>query len=129
MEKKTKKSRNITINSQLKQIARRIYNVQKNINADDLIFLNRFGTDTISIQYINQHLKRIAVEYKITKDPNSIKSHSLRKSFGRRVFEVNDNSELALILLSDILNHTSAKTTKAYLGIRDKEIADVYANL
>ena len=91
--------------------------------------MNRWGSGTISVQYINKHLKLIASKYKISKDASTIKSHSLRKSFGRRVFEVNDNSERALILLSDILNHTSAKTTKVYLGIREKEIQDVYMNL
>jgi integrase len=129
MEKKTKKDRKITINSQLREIIARIYNSQTNIYPNDLIFLNRWGTGAFTTQYVNHKLKQIAVAYKITKDPTAIKSHSLRKSFGRRVFENNDNSEKALILLSDILNHSSVKTTKVYLGIRDKEIEDVYVNL
>lgn len=60
---------------------------------------------------------------------SKIKRHSLRKSFGRRVFENNDNSERSLILLSEMFNHTSIKTTKIYLGIREKEMFDVYDNL
>jgi len=68
-------------------------------------------------------------QYNVVKNPSMIKSHSLRKSFGRRVFENNDNSERSLILLSEILNHSNIKTTKVYLGIRDKEIFDVYDNL
>ena len=128
-EQKTKKDRKITINPQLQEIISRIYKSQGEINLDSLIFLNRWGTGAITRQYINTKLKKIAVKYKITKDPSSIKSHSLRKSFGRRVFEANDGSERSLILLSDILNHTSIKTTKIYLGIRDKEIEDVYVNL
>jgi integrase len=129
VEKKTQKSRKITLNTQLQEIINRIYKSQHGIDPDSLIFLNRWGNRAFTIQYVNQKLKRIAKKYKIAKDVSTIKSHSLRKSFGRHVFEVNDNSELALILLSDILNHTSAKTTKAYIGIRDKEIQDVYANL
>lgn len=128
-EQKTKKGRKITINPQLQEIINRIYNNHSGIKPDELIFLNRWGTGAITRQYVNHKLKQIAVVYKITKDPSAIKSHSLRKSFGRRVFENNDNSELSLILLSDILNHASVKTTKIYLGIRDKEIADVYVNL
>ena len=128
-EKKTKKGRKITINPQLQEIINRIYNAHSGLNPDELIFLNRWGTGAITRQYVNHKLKQIAVVYKITKDPATIKSHSLRKSFGRRVFENNDNSELSLILLSDILNHSSIKTTKIYLGIRDKEIQDVYTNL
>jgi integrase len=129
VEQKTRKERKITINPQLLEIVTRIYKSQHGINRDSLIFLNRWGKRAISRQFVNHKLKEIAAKYKITKDPTSIKSHSLRKSFGRRVFENNDNSELALILLSDILNHSSIKTTKLYLGIREKEIQDVYANL
>lgn len=128
-EKKTKKDRTITINPQLQEIVSRIYSKKVDVDANGLIFVNRWGTDVISRQYINQKLKKIATRYKITKDPSSIKSHSLRKSFGRRVFENNDSSELSLLLLSDILNHGSPKTTKIYLGIRDREIQDVYVNL
>jgi integrase len=128
-EKKTKKDRRITINTQLKDTIIRIYCGLEKVNPDGLIFMNRWGTGAISRQFVNTKLKQIAIKYKIGKDPSAIKSHSLRKSFGRRVFENNDNSELSLILLSDILNHSSIKTTKIYLGIREKEIQDVYANL
>jgi integrase len=128
-EKKTKKDRKISLNPQLKEIISRIYSKQSGIDPDELVFLNRWGAGAFTRQYVNSKLTRIATKYKLVKDPSAIKSHSLRKSFGRRVFENNDNSERALILLSDILNHSSIKTTKIYLGIRDKEIEDVYVNL
>ncbi len=32
-------------------------------------------------------------------------------------------------MLNEIFNHTSIKTTKIYLGIREKEMMDVYQNL
>lgn len=127
-EKKTKKFRRIRINQNLKEIFDRM--LLHNFNdMESLIFLNRFSTSAISVQFINRKLKTLAVEYKLTKEPNKIKSHSLRKSFGRRVFENNDNSERALILLSEMFNHTSIKTTKVYLGIREKEMFEVYDNL
>lgn len=129
VEQKTKKERKITINPQLKENIDRIYKSQRGIDPDALMFLNRWGTGAISKQYVNTKLKKIAAKYRIAKDPTTIKSHSLRKSFGRRVFENNDNSEKALILLSDILNHSNVKTTKLYLGIREQEIQDVYVNL
>ena len=43
--------------------------------------------------------------------------------------ENNDNSDRSLILLSEMFNHSNIKTTKIYLGIREKEIFDVYENL
>lgn len=126
IEKKTKKFRKVKINQNLNDIIIRNY---QNQEINNLIFLNRFNTSSISVQYVNRKLKDLATEYKISKEPSKIKSHSLRKSFGRRVFENNDNSEKSLILLSEIFNHTSIKTTKIYLGIREKEIFDVYDSL
>lgn len=127
VEKKTKKFRRIRINQNLKDTISRIYSNENDL--ENLIFLNRFQTSAISVQYVNRELKNFAIQYKVSKDPSKIKSHSLRKSFGRRVFESNDNSEKSLILLSECLNHVSIKTTRVYLGLREKEIFDVYDNL
>jgi len=127
-EKKTKKYRRIRINQNLKEIIHRM--TSQNDNAlDTFIFLNKFKTSAISVQFVNRKLKALATEYHLSKEPTKIKSHSLRKSFGRRVFENNDNSEKALILLSEMFNHASIKTTKIYLGIREKEMFEVYDNL
>jgi len=129
VEKKTKKSRRITLNSELKQILNRCY---QNLNSPDptqLIFLNRFGKQVITVQYVNRRLKEIMEQYKVARNGSAVSSHSLRKSFGRRVFERNQNSERSLILLSEILNHSSIGTTKIYLGIREEEIGEVYENL
>ena len=126
-EKKTNKYRKIKINNSLREIIERLK--PGNISTDDLIFLNRFNKSAFSCQYVNRRLKEIAEKYKITKTPENIKSHSFRKSFGRRVFENNDNSEKSLIFLSEMFNHSNIKTTKIYLGIREKEIFDIYDNL
>ena len=127
IEKKTKKFRRVKLNQQLQEIISRIYS--ENTDLESLIFQNRFRTAAISVQYVNRRLKELAIEYKVSKEPAKIKSHSLRKSFGRRVFESNDNSEKSLILLSQCLNHSSLLTTRIYLGIREKEIFDIYENL
>jgi len=128
-EKKTGKYRKIKINPSLKESVNRNYEILNPKKKDGLIFLNRFGKKPISVQYINRNLKKIVKDYKVVKDPSTIKSHSWRKSFGRRIFENNDNSEKSLILLGEMFNHSNISTTKIYLGIRDKEIQDVYDNL
>jgi integrase len=128
-EKKTGKFRRIKINSSLKDSLNRNYEVLNPKRKDGFIFLNRFGKKPISVQYINRNLKKIVRDYKVVKDPSTIKSHSWRKSFGRRIFENNDNSEKSLILLGEMFNHSNISTTKIYLGIREKEIQDVYDNL
>ncbi len=125
-EKKTGKFRRIKMNPHLIEIIERIRLTSNFVNIDDFVFLNRYSTSTISTQFVNRKLKKIACDYKLCKYPNTIKSHSLRKSFGRRVFENNDNSDRSLILLSEIFNHSNIKTTKIYLGIREKEIFVIY---
>lgn len=128
-EKKTKKFRNIRLNPQLQEIVTRIYKAQKVADPEILIFMNRWGTKVIRTQYVNSTLKDIFIKYKITKDGSSISAHSLRKTFGRRIWEVNNNSEKSLLILSEVLKHSSIATTKIYLGIREEEISEIYLNL
>ena len=129
IEKKTGKVRKILVNEHLQETVSRISSKLANLDPEQFIFLNRFKTKTMSPQYVNWMLKELVKKYGVVKNSNGIKSHSLRKSFGRRVWENNDKSEKGLIMLNEIFNHSSIKTTKIYLGIRDKEIQDVYQNL
>ncbi len=128
-EKKTGKFRRIRMNPNLIEIINRLSEEINFDSTDEFVFLNRFGKTPITIQYVNRKLKTLAKQYKLCKNPEKIKSHSLRKSFGRRVFENNDNSDRSLILLSEMFNHSNIKTTKIYLGIREQEIFDVYESL
>ena len=128
-EKKTKKFRKILINKTLKETVTRISSKINPPDLDQLIFLNRFGTKTISCQFVNWKLKEIVKRYGTVKDYRLVKSHSIRKSFGRRVWENNERSESGLIMLNELFNHSSVKITKIYLGIREKELQDVYQNL
>jgi integrase len=59
----------------------------------------------------------------------NISSLSLRKSFGRRVYENNGESEKALTYLSELFNHSSQSITRQYLGIRQEELNDIYDGL
>ena len=127
-EKKTGKVRKILVNEHLRETVSRISS-KLDRDPEQFIFLNRFKTKTISPQYVNWMLKELVKKYGVVKNSNGIKSHSLRKSFGRRVWENNDKSEKGMIMLNEIFNHSSIKTTKIYLGIRYKEIHDVYQNL
>ena len=73
---------------------------------------------------INRTLKRIFAGYAPV-----VSSHSLRKTFGRRVYEMNGRSEHSLVLLSDIFGHSNLALTRRYLGLRKEEISNVYLNL
>ena len=54
-------------------------------------------------------------------------THSMRKTFGRRVVEAaGENSEFALIKLSELFNHADVMTTRRYLGLRTQELLETY---
>jgi integrase len=116
-EQKTKKHKIIAINENIKNLVRKI-----GIHSGSP-FISQKGS-VISIQHLNQELKK-----HIKVKGLNISSHSLRKSFGRRVFQQNNESELALVYLSEIFNHSSILMTKIYLGIRQQELNNVYLNL
>ena len=106
------------------------------LNDELLGFLEQIRSETrpeqeallfpLSLQYTNRKLKHIAKEYELD---IRFSTHTFRKTFGRRIWAKNNYSEKALIILGQIFNHSSLITTKRYLGIRDKEIEDVYMNL
>lgn len=125
IEKKTKKTRKVTINPELQTILSRLF-VRLEANENDLMFVNRFGQKPVSIQYVNSKLKEIFTKYKIK---GQYSSHFMRKTLGRRVWEVNKYSDQALLLLSQLFNHSNVSTTKIYLGIREQEISNLYLSL
>ena len=70
-------------------------------------------------------LERRLNEYKVK--AKNFSCHSLRKTFGRQVYNMNDNnSELALVKLMELFNHSSVAITKRYLGLRQEEILQTY---
>ena len=79
-------------------------------------------TGTLSDAYI---LKEIKKKYHLK--VKNFSCHSLRKTFGRQVYNMNsDNSELALVKLMEIFNHSSVTITKRYLGLRQEELLNTY---
>jgi integrase len=124
-EKKTGKTRRIKINSDLKAIVNRVKDKMKPQDADQFIFLNRYGSKPIDQSWINVNLKRIFRKYGIEVEGN-ISSHMFRKTLGNRVLKLNNYSAESVILLMELFSHGSPAITKKYLGIREREIMDVY---
>jgi integrase len=127
-EKKTKKTRRIKINQDLKEIVSRVKGKMNITNPDQFIFLNRYGTKPIDRCWVNVNLKRIFKKYGVEVDGN-ISSHMFRKTLGNRVLRLNNYSGESVILLMDLFGHSSPAITKKYLGIREREILDVYDSL
>lgn len=64
------------------------------------------------------------------KDIQHFSTHSFRKTFGRKVVEMaGENSEIALIKLAELFNHSSTSITRRYLGLRQQELREVYDTL
>ena len=128
-EGKTKKVRRIKINPSLGDIITRLHQ-KMNINDDnELLFINKTRTKAINVQYINRRLKEIDEKYNLQIPANGCSSHLFRKTMSRHVWKINNYSEKSLLLLSEVLNHSSVSVTKIYLGIKQEEIGDVYLNL
>ena len=118
-EKKTGKHREIKVNAGVQEHIRECYKALDIKDPHEKCFLNRYG-DVISIQRINVVLKEIKVKYML-KDIQHFSTHSLRKTFGRKVVEMaGENSEMAVIKLAEIFNHSSTAITRKYLGLRQK---------
>ena len=119
-ENKTGKERKIKLNAELKPYIQSWHSHSPKQAPHCPVF-------PVTIQWVNKRLKEICTEYSIK--TGNVSSHMLRKTFGRRVWDKDNQSERALLMLGEIFNHSSIKITKIYLGIRDQEIADVYDSL
>ena len=124
IEHKTKKKRTIRVNLQLKKHIRDCYEHIQPVGINAPILISQKGT-VFSIQRINGVLKEIKKKYRL--QIGNFSCHSLRKTFGRQVYNMNgNNSELALVKLMELFNHSSVSITKRYLGLRQEELLNTY---
>lgn len=121
VEKKTNKKRTIRLNDNIKN-AFELLKTRIEV-CEGFIFTSNQNT-VYSRQYVNRKIKELFGTKKL-----SVSTHSLRKTFGRKVFLNNNESDKALIYLSDLFNHSSPAVTKRYLGIRQEELDDIYMSL
>jgi len=128
VEKKTKKTRKIKLNPDLLNLIGRIKSKMGDVDPDKFIFLNRYGTKPIDRSWVNVNLKKIFKKYNIEVEGN-ISSHLFRKTLGNRVLKLNNYSNESILLLMNVFQHSSPQITKLYLGIREREIMDVYDSL
>ena len=126
-ERKTKKKRTIKVNENFQKHILDCYKAMAITDKTDYCFKSRKGT-VFSTQRINVKLKYIKVKYGLK--INNISTHTLRKTFGRKVFEsAGEQSEMALVRLMELFNHSSVAITKRYLGIRQQELMETYSLL
>jgi integrase len=117
-EGKTKKTKTIAINDKIKELVNKLGK-----DKTGSPFITQKGT-IITIQHLNVMLKKLLKEKGL-----NVSSHSMRKTFGRRVYFNNNESEKALMYLMELYNHSSLMMTKKYLGIRQEELNNIYLSL
>ena len=98
--------------------------------------VNKIGEDKTGSPFITQKNSIITIQYlnvmlkKLLKEKNlNISSHTMRKTFGRRVYFNNNESEKALMCLMEIYNHSSLMMTKKYLKIKQEKLNNIYLSL
>ena len=124
IEKKTGKQRTLRLNPQLQKHIQECYEQIKPIGIKAPILVSQKGT-VFTVQAINRILKEIKKKYRLK--IKNFSCHSLRKTFGRQVYTMNDNNaELALVKLMELFNHSNVAITKRYLGLRQEEILQTY---
>ncbi|WP_018339176.1 tyrosine-type recombinase/integrase [Butyricimonas synergistica] len=126
-EHKTEKKRTIPISPQLKKFITDCYNHINPVCLNSPVFLSQKKT-VYSTQQLNRILKQIKTKYRV--NVKNFSCHSLRKTFGRQVYNQNpENAERALVMLMDMFNHSSLAITRRYIGLRQEEVAQTYESL
>jgi len=131
-EGKTQKVRKIDVHKDFKKLASRVGRLCNISEGEDRLVFTHQRSDgnqerPITVVAANKRIKRAFEEYGIeTQNPSS---HTLRKTFGRRVYENNHKSEAALVLLSQIFGHRDISTTRRYIGLTQEKIANGYLSL
>lgn len=133
VEKKTGKKRTLRVNVELRRHACICLEALEVEETDTYIFRNTNTSMDVhfSRQRAAQLLSEIKTSYRI-RSARVFSCHSLRKTFGRRVWSnecEKGRGEQALLLLSDVFGHSNVAVTKRYLGIRQEEILSVYDSL
>lgn len=128
-ERKTGKTRKIQLHADLLGIIKEA-RAALAPSPDAHIFTSKKGPsigEPLTVVGANLRIRDTLKRYGIKTQNAS--SHCLRKTFGRRVWEANDKSEAALILLSKIFNHEGPSVTRAYIGLTSEVVADAYLRL
>jgi integrase len=123
-EKKTGKRRVVKVNKGFQKHIKQCYDSLHITNEDEKCFLSRKKM-VYSTQRINILFKEIKQKYNLKIEHFS--THTMRKTFGRKVFEsAGTDAPLALMRLQTLFNHASPTITKKYLGITDSELESSY---
>ena len=123
-EKKTGKRRIIKINPTFRRHIKKCYEKMRPKHTEDLVFISKW-----KMPYTPNRLNVMfkSYKYKYRLNITHFSTHSLRKTFAKRVYVMaGDRSEDALVRLSELLNHSSPAITRRYIGLTQKVMMDTY---
>ena len=127
--KKTSKSNkyvHLRFNDAVKRVIKWYIDMYPIDDVKDYVFVSRQGDDAISVNTMWRVIKGAAKEAGIKQN---IGSHSLRKSFCRRLYDNAQDKSKALVVLQKILNHSSSLTTLSYIGITNDDMDDAFDSI
>lgn len=107
VEQKTKKNRNFTVPFEIYQYIK-IYCLENGIKDNEVIF-------PITERAVQKQLK-IVTDWL---DLDNISTHSFRKFFATQVYQNNDYN---IVLVQQLLQHSSPAVTQRYIGVSTKDI-------
>ena len=123
-EKKTGNRRVVKINRGFQRFIEEVHEALHIENEDEKCFLSRKKM-VYSTQRINILFKQIKKDYNLKIDHFS--THSLRKTFGRKVYQsAGSDAPMALARLQSLFGHSSPKISLIYLGVTQKELESTY---
>ena len=131
-EQKTGKRRTLRVGDSLRRFSASCRTAMGSPQEARLVFTGeREESKPLTRQAVDKMLKQVRVKYRV-KSAKVFSSHTLRKTFGRRVWLQEcdkGRGDQALLLLGEVFGHSSVAITKRYLGIRQDEILSVYDSL
>lgn len=107
IEQKTKKNRNFTVPFEIFQYIK-IYCLENGIKDNEIIF-------PITERAVQKQLKIVTDWLEL----DNISTHSFRKFFATQVYQNNDYN---IILVQQLLQHSSPAVTQRYIGVSSKDI-------
>ena len=93
---------------------------------DEYLFTSRKGNEPIDVRSLWRIISNVAKEAGIKQN---VGSHSLRKTWGYWCWHNAEDKNKALVIIQKCLGHSSTQVTLRYIGVQDKEIADIYYSI
>lgn len=127
VEHKTQKTRPIKIGETNKKRFIELYELLKRPDLNKPVIRHPKKDESYTVRQMNRILKNLRDKYHLP--ITRISTHTLRKTFGKYVYEKEGKTESALVLLSKIFDHSSVAITRRYIGLSQEKINDVYASI